>query len=172
MNCPACASQMTRAFEMGIELDECSSCGGIWFDEGELKVLMDQGEAAIKQVEKEAVPRHETSTRVSDRSCPRCAIHLDTYRYDYESTVELDICRKCGGIWVDDGELDAIVAYNEACQATKDLETRKAEALGAMTESLDKTKRRARRVLETSKFLMTNVFGWGTSSFKFPKDKI
>lgn len=163
---------MAKTFDIGLELDECPSCGGIWFDEGEMKALLDQGDFAVRQVEKEAVPRVESNSKVSDRSCPVCHIHLDTYRYDYESTVELDICRKCGGIWVDDGELEGILAYNEACAATQDLETRKAMALAGMSESLANTKDRARRVFEASKFLMRNVWGWGSSSFKFPNDKV
>lgn len=172
MRCPACSSLLTKDFEIGIELDVCPACGGIWFDDGELRTLMEQGEQAVQHVEKEAVPHREQVAKTSERQCPACRIPLDTYCYNYSSTVKLDSCRKCGGIWVDNGELDAILACQASNAANADLERSKAEALGAMQESLDKTRARARTVLEVSKFLMRNVYGWGTTSFKFPNDKI
>lgn len=39
--------------------------------------------------------------------CPRCA--LPTLRRKKQAQIEVDICDDCRGIWLDHGELDAVV---------------------------------------------------------------
>jgi len=38
--CPKCGSDMTVETISGIEIEKCSSCGGIFFDRGELEQLL------------------------------------------------------------------------------------------------------------------------------------
>jgi uncharacterized protein len=40
--------------------------------------------------------------------CPKCGHKLNTIRY---VDVEIDRCFACGGVWLDDGELEKVVAY-------------------------------------------------------------
>ena len=42
----------------------------------------------------------------TSRTCPNCAVKLDAHTFE---GVALDRCTKCGGIWLDHGELEAIV---------------------------------------------------------------
>lgn len=40
MKCPKCGSNMSETYMKGIMVDQCSSCGGIYFDRGELELLL------------------------------------------------------------------------------------------------------------------------------------
>lgn len=40
MHCPKCGNEMIVIEYEGIELDKCSDCGGIYFDNGELEELL------------------------------------------------------------------------------------------------------------------------------------
>lgn len=38
-------------------------------------------------------------------NCPRCDVHMDKL---VKKDVVIDICKKCGGMWVDAGELEKL----------------------------------------------------------------
>ncbi|WP_082951947.1 MULTISPECIES: TFIIB-type zinc ribbon-containing protein [Mycobacterium] len=38
--CPKCGSQMLPVQRFGVEIDQCTGCGGIFLDRGELEVLV------------------------------------------------------------------------------------------------------------------------------------
>jgi ribosomal protein L37AE/L43A len=44
MKCPKCGKDMTEIALQGIKVDQCGSCGGIYFDRGELELLMEARE--------------------------------------------------------------------------------------------------------------------------------
>jgi len=50
MRCPKCGMDLTHFELKGIELDRCVSCGGTWFDHGEIDQLISQEQSAIKRV--------------------------------------------------------------------------------------------------------------------------
>jgi hypothetical protein len=39
MSCPRCGTPLSERAEHGVTVDECSNCGGIWLDKGELEAL-------------------------------------------------------------------------------------------------------------------------------------
>lgn len=39
MLCPKCSSQMLPVQRFGVEIDQCTGCGGIFLDRGELELL-------------------------------------------------------------------------------------------------------------------------------------
>ena len=39
MRCPKCGQHLEEIHLRGVEIDKCFSCGGIWFDEGELDMV-------------------------------------------------------------------------------------------------------------------------------------
>ena len=39
MRCPKCGGQLEAIMFKGVEIDHCTSCGGVWLDEGELEKL-------------------------------------------------------------------------------------------------------------------------------------
>ena len=44
MKCPKCGEEMTEIELAGIKVDRCDGCGGIYFDHGELEILMESQE--------------------------------------------------------------------------------------------------------------------------------
>jgi len=44
MKCPKCGGDMTEIALQGIKVDRCTSCGGIYFDRGELELLLETKE--------------------------------------------------------------------------------------------------------------------------------
>jgi Zn-finger nucleic acid-binding protein len=44
MKCPKCGADMREIERQGIKVDQCGSCGGIYFDRGELELLLDARE--------------------------------------------------------------------------------------------------------------------------------
>ena len=88
-----------------VELDYCPSCAGCWLDQGELELLLDLPAQALDLSAITAAPR-------SKRRCPHCRKKL--LREDFPHTdIEVDICPRDGGIWLDRGEL---VAIARSCQ--------------------------------------------------------
>lgn len=44
MKCPKCGADMREIERQGIKVDQCSACGGIYFDRGELELLLETKE--------------------------------------------------------------------------------------------------------------------------------
>lgn len=104
--CPDCGIEMEVQRYYGVEVDVCPACAGVWFDDRELRALVQTDPLILLSLEDRAVPDvYYSPDETVDRRCPRCAIPLHPYRYLYETPVELDGCTQCRGIWVENGEL-------------------------------------------------------------------
>jgi Zn-finger nucleic acid-binding protein len=101
MLCPKCRKATLAEMQVGdvrTVVDQCRSCGGIWFDRKELEVIMD---LAARDM---TIPATAEETR---RTCPRDFEKLLTFRYP-QTEVMIDMCRRCDGLWLDGGELTEI----------------------------------------------------------------
>jgi Zn-finger nucleic acid-binding protein len=105
--CPACAAPLV-AFELdGVEVDHCVACKGTWLDEGELEQIALMAGAPSGGLLMENV--HGGAGAVAaGRRCPRCgrALHVVTAG----GGVKLDRCPRGDGLWLDAGELAALLA--------------------------------------------------------------
>jgi len=99
MNCPRCSSELIIVEAEGVELDWCSECGGVWFDEGEVEALLGR-----RQPISELFTAPEAGQDPSCR-CPRCSKKL--LKVGLKQTV-LDQCPAGHGLWFDRGELAAL----------------------------------------------------------------
>jgi Zn-finger nucleic acid-binding protein len=101
---------------LGIELDKCHTCDGLWFDRGELEHVRDSKvtdvETAIERKYGDPKPK-EGQSEEGHMQCPRCDGRLHRHSYTYTKPVYVDRCGKCLGFWLDDGELDTIVGQRE-----------------------------------------------------------
>ena len=50
MKCPKCGGGLNEDTFRGIRIDRCSSCSGVWLDEGELEKLAGEDTSAIGDV--------------------------------------------------------------------------------------------------------------------------
>jgi Zn-finger nucleic acid-binding protein len=118
--CPDCGQPLSREVFMGVQIDTCTACAGIWFDNGELRRLMQAHPHALLALEEHIVPTAERNrVAPSRRLCPVCHIPLFRFLYHYDSPVELDTCESCSGVWVEDGELRAIQDWLDRGQAAE-----------------------------------------------------
>jgi len=101
MACPRCAESSLEELPlqyMGVTVDRCVQCGGVWFDGGELERVLEV--AAEGLTAPEGAPQ-------SERLCPRCVEHMLTFEYP-GTRVKVDLCGKCHGLWLDHGEFRQI----------------------------------------------------------------
>lgn len=101
MRCPVCQVPMYVAEFEQIELDLCAGCAGVWFDRGELELVL------------EASPVSELLPAESDekpRSCPICRSNMNKVNIGPGQRVLIDECPAGCGLWFDRGELKDLVA--------------------------------------------------------------
>lgn len=53
--------------------------------------------------------------RAAERLCPNCETPLLVCHYGHASTVVLDTCEACRGVWVEEGELERIREWLASC---------------------------------------------------------
>lgn len=44
MHCPKCGMDLHEFDFRGVKLDRCASCGGVWFDQGEMETVLGEGQ--------------------------------------------------------------------------------------------------------------------------------
>lgn len=110
MKCPACGHEMTEMRVHDIDVDVCQGgCGGLWFDWLELKKVDEEHEAVGADLLD--VKRDETVVvdQSAQRECPRCeGIIMMRHYTSVKREVEVDECAKCGGYFLDYGELNGL----------------------------------------------------------------
>jgi len=115
MRCPRDGTELAKVSIIGLELDKCHKCDGIWFDRGELEKV---SHAKVQDVEellekKYGDPTYAEGDVHAYMRCPRCGDRLLKQHYTYLNPVSVDACHKCYGFWVDDTELDAIIGEEQ-----------------------------------------------------------
>ena len=97
-----------------LELDKCWVCRGIWFDKGELKKL--QGE----KIKRETIGSYINDPKVykvlNEKSglCPKCKIPMRKMKGRTKTrNITIDICKTCGGVWLDGGEVNYFLRGSE-----------------------------------------------------------
>ena len=113
VTCPSCGRVLTRETAGGLTVDVCAGgCGGIWFDQFELRKVDEPSESAGESLLD--VPR-DPSVAVdleARRTCPKCADRPVLMRHftSVKRLVPIDECPECAGVWLDAGELRSIRA--------------------------------------------------------------
>lgn len=125
MKCPRDGTTLASVEILKLQLDKCPRCGGLWCDCGEMERLRDARIEGIEQVLERKYPDaavHEGDTKAYMR-CPRCEeARLLRHHYTYVNPVEVDRCESCSGVWLDAGELDAIIGEKARLEQEADLE--------------------------------------------------
>lgn len=110
MKCPACENVLQEMDVDGIAVDVCKGgCGGIWFDNFEIKKFDEKHEFAgdeLLDVERDKSVVVDHSKRIK---CPKCDdVVMMRHFFSVKKGVEIDECPGCGGFWLDAGELREI----------------------------------------------------------------
>ena len=126
VRCPTCHVTLFKLRPAGgadLTLDACEVCGGIWFDEGEVRQLRQfhprvlasridlQGQLTRTECVDcgESFPRNAPACPTCERrnrmDCPGCGADLERIQ---RNDLTVDVCRMCKGVWFDNIELSQI----------------------------------------------------------------
>ena len=87
----------------GVELQVCRHCNGVWLTREQLASCCVKHETLPSESRSKLDARQRNAT--SQRTCSQCNVPL---KPQIVEAVEIDLCPKCGGLWLDAGEFDAV----------------------------------------------------------------
>lgn len=72
MNCPVCDSSLRTIDKLGVQVEICPECKGIWLDRGELEKILEMAashsmDTSMSDVHREARPSQSDSRERNDR---------------------------------------------------------------------------------------------------------
>ena len=108
MNCPSCNASLSEITHQGVTVDVCPGCRGVWLDPGELALLSDTENDLPKESDSRRTAPGQGLQSKTDSHCPRCQAGFDTFEYAPGTSLYIDRCKDCEGIWLDAGELKKI----------------------------------------------------------------
>jgi len=109
LTCPRCLVALREHALGAVSIDGCDTCGGLWFDTDELSQLARGGQETVVAAESVFAPPEPVGDVLPVKGlCPRCQVPLYAFQFAHTPGVTLDACPTCRGVWIDDGELEAI----------------------------------------------------------------
>lgn len=108
MNCPVCKEPMIILELLKVEIDYCYNCSGIWLDEGELELLLDDN------INKETLLssfKPVSNCKEKKRKCPICLKKMKKINVGVEERILIDKCKYNHGLWFDKGELKQVIEF-------------------------------------------------------------
>ena len=118
MKCPKCVSPMIKIRFEGIEVDRCTDCQGLWFDEFKKDELLKVKRSEQIDVGDAKVGR--TFDRVNCIFCPRCEARMVRLTDLDQPHIHFEHCTVCGGAFLDAGEFRDLKRHNHV-DCIKDL---------------------------------------------------
>jgi len=120
--CPSCNhKRLTPTRHNNIEIDFCKSCGGLWFDKGELSSIASSDEEDYTGY-KNSSDHVAQKMGASDSDCPRCNTKMNWHQYSENFDIYVDVCAKCQGIWVKKEQLSLVLATEKADKALYEID--------------------------------------------------
>lgn len=110
MICPVCKYDMIVVEYQNIELDYCNSCKGVWFDSGELELLLkSQGLEETKVFLDGILTSQEAVSSEKKRNCPICGHKMKKTAIGGQPEILIDVCPDKHGLWFDGGEVTQLI---------------------------------------------------------------
>ena len=110
MICPTCKYPMVIVEHDEIELDYCTNCKGVWFDSGELELLLEMAELEnYRDFLGHIIDSAEATTGEKKRKCPICNRKMKKTHIGTGNELLIDICKNADGLWFDGGEVAHLV---------------------------------------------------------------
>ncbi len=110
MICPTCRHVMIVVEHEKIELDYCTHCMGVWFDAGELELLLDRMQVEAGPIQLKAIlALPDAPTAEKKRRCPVCGERMKKVNIGEQPKVLIDACTRGEGLWFDGGEVSEVI---------------------------------------------------------------
>jgi Zn-finger nucleic acid-binding protein len=131
--CPNCDASLNRYSVFSMEFEGCPKCKGIWLTKEELRKLKNEvGEGSTRWLNNEIENIEKTSVTPSKRFCVKDKTTKMVTTIFGNSSILIDWCPQCHGLWLDRGEFEAINRYLKdelGRMQPKDIENMAAEDL-------------------------------------------
>src|SRR3989344_4783745 len=109
MRCPNNHESFEEVAVGGVKINRCSQCGGLWFKREELRLAKDAEVPFAKWFDFDLWDKKEQfAPSESQKSCPVDQIQMFKVKYE-GAAIEIDVCKKCFGVWLDKDEFKGIV---------------------------------------------------------------
>ena len=165
MKCPACGNNLQEINVSGVAVDVCQGgCGGIWFDNFELKKFDEPHESAgeeLLDIERdEGIALDHTKTL----KCPKCEdIIMTRHFFSVKKQVKVDECPGCGSFWLNAGELGRIRSlFNTEEEKNKAAEEYFSEVFGsqlvAIKDANEAKLKKAQKVSNIFRFICPSYY--------------
>ena len=109
MLCPVCKTDMLVIEYSKIELDYCATCQGVWFDSGELELLLKSIKLDSPDIFKNMLDLPEARAPEKRRKCPICNQKMKEANIGEQPPILIDVCRRGDGLWFDGDELGQLL---------------------------------------------------------------
>jgi len=110
MICPACKNDMIVVEHDNIELDYCTNCQGVWFDSGELELLLESMSLENPNSFFDNILHSaEANSAEKRRRCPICRQKMKKTSIGQEPEILIDVCQQGDGLWFDGGEVGQLI---------------------------------------------------------------
>jgi Zn-finger nucleic acid-binding protein len=93
----------------GVTVDDCPTCGGVWFQHDELRRAKDNAADWARWLDSDLFSAADESSDPTSKNCAECGEPMRSLVYPH-SNVRVDVCDNNHGAWLDKGEFEAIVA--------------------------------------------------------------
>ena len=139
MKCPVCKIPTIVVEHDQIELDHCVECSGVWFDAGELALLLEKMQLGDSGISVDSVlTSPETKSSEKKRKCPICGRKMKKATVGHEPEVLIDACPVGHGLWFDKGEVvQLITQLHEKASGDSGSQGRVIEFLGEVFQASD-----------------------------------
>jgi Zn-finger nucleic acid-binding protein len=119
MICPKCKLDMIVVEYQKIELDYCLNCEGVWFDAGELNLLLECSKLASPDLAiKNIVTLPPVEPTGKPLKCPICRQGMKQVAIG-QPVINIDVCVSEEGLWFDGGELHTLLRQLVARSASE-----------------------------------------------------
>jgi len=110
--CPACGSGLNQYSIYSINFEGCPKCKGIWLIKDELRKLKNKvQDGSLRWLNDEIENMGKTSVVATQRPCVKCKTAKMVSVIFGKSSILIDWCPQCHGMWLDRGEFEAITDY-------------------------------------------------------------
>ncbi|MDA3864493.1 MAG: zf-TFIIB domain-containing protein [Deltaproteobacteria bacterium] len=110
MKCPKCKEQKLQTNKLeNIEINECPSCNGMFFEKDELRKSKDAIDPDLNWMDF-SIWKHKDKFKTNSDAitCPKCQKQMVAIEYA-NTKIEVDFCPSCLSTWLDGGEFGKII---------------------------------------------------------------
>jgi Zn-finger nucleic acid-binding protein len=109
-NCPRCDTTLENTEYLSQPVAACGRCGGRWMTADTLGAVVEAWDPGAEEALEDRggcqVPLADVREGLR---CPDCRAAMEAFNYAGDSGVILDRCPRCGGLWLDRGELEQVL---------------------------------------------------------------